>query len=127
MAIASHNILIVEDNSTIREVLKTALEMEGFLVQEAGDGLEALSVLGHLPRPDVILLDIFMPRMDGYQFLEEIKKDPTQPIAGIPVLVISAVANAAMERLPQVQGVFSKPISFDKLFEAIHLSMINQR
>jgi len=58
--------------------------------------------------------------MNGYELMAEIKKDPTQPVAQIPVLVISAVAATAKEKLPQVQGIFSKPVNFSNLLNAIH-------
>ncbi|MDR3606647.1 MAG: response regulator [Oligoflexia bacterium] len=116
---AAYNILIIEDNATIREVLKMGLELEGFSVSEAGDGAEALAALEQSPRPNLILLDLLMPKMNGTEFVERIKKDPSNPNAKIPIVVISAVANSAREKPLQVQEVLPKPLDFNELFGVV--------
>ena len=114
-----YRILTVEDNESIRKALKKGLELEGFEVCAVDDGLKALTSLKQPPLPDVILLDLLLPVMTGFEFLKEIKKDPTKPVAKIPILVVSAVANKSLEIKSQVQGIFEKPFDFDELVEAI--------
>ena len=90
-------VLIVEDDEALREALSDALRDEGFSVAAAADGLEALDLL-HLPaapNPSVILLDLMMPRMNGWQFRAAQQTDDR--ISGIPVVVLSAVPRLAEE------------------------------
>src|SRR5947207_15447872 len=81
-------ILIVEDDFDIREALTQILEDEGFQVRCASNGREALEVATSGPAPRLILLDLMMPVMNGWQFRAEQLKDPR--LAEVPVLVISA-------------------------------------
>jgi CheY-like chemotaxis protein len=81
------SILVVEDDAAIREVLTRTLEKEGCEVRQAEDGLIGLEQL-KAAKPDAILLDLMMPRMDGFQFLEELRKHPDW--RAIPVIVITA-------------------------------------
>jgi CheY-like chemotaxis protein len=79
--------LVMEDEEATRRVLRETLEGEGWEVAEAADGREALvAVAGH--RPDLILLDLLMPEMDGYEFLEELRKGEAN--RSIPIVVIIA-------------------------------------
>jgi CheY-like chemotaxis protein len=113
-------VLVIEDNVAIRDALKLGLELEGFAFRQAANGQEALELLGQPPLPEVILLDLLMPDMDGYEFLDRIRKDPRPEIAKIPVLVLSAVAQLAKKKeLAQAQGVLAKPVKFEDLYEAI--------
>ncbi|MBW1812533.1 MAG: response regulator [Deltaproteobacteria bacterium] len=80
-------VLVVEDSSTTRAVVKTTLGQMGYRVVEAVDGLEALSKLSAV-KPDLILLDIILPKMDGYQILAAIKKK--QALKDIPVIMLTA-------------------------------------
>jgi CheY-like chemotaxis protein len=83
-------ILIVEDESRIRAVLTEILEDEGYPVASARNGLEALTYLRQqADRPHLILLDLGMPVMTGWEFRAEQQRDPT--LAGIPVIVMSAL------------------------------------
>ena len=79
-------ILVVEDDLDIREVMRMVLEASGYQILEAGDGAEALVVM-RAHRPCVILLDLMMPGMDGFQFRESQLQDPA--IASIPVVIVS--------------------------------------
>jgi len=82
------SVLVVEDDPDARELLKTALSVEGYDVRTASNGADALVSLRH-QRACIILLDIMMPVMDGWQFRREQIKDPE--LATIPVLCITAV------------------------------------
>ena len=79
-------ILIVDDERDIVVVLKLALEKEGYEVVEAYDGIEALGKVAAV-KPDLILLDIMMPRMDGYTMKLKLKENPET--ADIPVIIIT--------------------------------------
>jgi CheY-like chemotaxis protein len=82
----SGTVIVIEDDLDIREVVRMVLEASGYSVLEAGEGTEALSVMrGH--RPCVVLLDLMMPGMDGFQFREAQLQDPA--IAAVPVIVVS--------------------------------------
>ncbi|MEK7287987.1 MAG: response regulator [Elusimicrobiota bacterium] len=79
-------ILIVDDEPDVRFVLKTALERGNFATQEAADGLEALEKVKS-QTPDAIVLDIMMPKLDGYSVHQKLKEDPR--LAQIPVVIIT--------------------------------------
>src|ERR1051325_2493173 len=85
---ACPGILVVDDDADIRESLREVLEDEGYQVSCVANGLEALRHLRQGNRPCVILLDLTMPVMDGWQFRREQKQDAT--ISDIPLVVITA-------------------------------------
>jgi CheY-like chemotaxis protein len=70
----SHSILIVEDEIVLQDVYKLVLESNGYIVHTAANGMEGLAKLKQL-RPDLVLLDIFMPVMDGIEFLKNLDLD----------------------------------------------------
>ncbi len=76
-------VLIVEDETAIRELIRLNLELAGYDVEEAGDGVEGLNAV-RKQKPDLVLLDIMMPKMDGFTLLEELKNDD------IPVICLTA-------------------------------------
>jgi CheY-like chemotaxis protein len=106
-------VLVVEDDLDIREVMRMVLEASGYQVFEAGDGAEAL-VVARAQRPGVILLDLMMPGMDGFQFRESQLHDPA--IAAIPVVIVSgggAVPQKAAEL--RAAGFLVKPTDVQRL------------
>ena len=84
----SRSILIVEDDADLREALSDVLRDAGYAVTGAADGQEALDHLRREGRPSLILLDLTMPVMNGWQFRAEQRRDPD--LSGIPVVVLSA-------------------------------------
>jgi hypothetical protein len=84
---ASPAVLVVEDDLATREMLRASLERENFTVAEAGNGIEALAQLA-VHRPAIILLDLMMPEMDGFQFTREVRAHPQW--RDIPILVMTA-------------------------------------
>ena len=79
--------MVVDDSLTVRKITSRLLTREGFKVMHAKDGVDALEVLaGEIP--DVILLDIEMPRMDGFEFTRNLKSDPR--LAHIPIIMITS-------------------------------------
>jgi two-component system cell cycle response regulator DivK len=83
------SILIVEDKPNSRELLRTVLEQQGYDVAEAGDGEEALSMIRQQV-PDLVLMDLQIPARNGFDVLQEIRKD--KRLAGLPVVAITAKA-----------------------------------
>jgi CheY-like chemotaxis protein len=115
-------VLIVEDDQALREALSDALRDEGFSVAAAADGLEALDLLAHsaTPRPSVILLDLTMPRMNGWQFRAAQQTD--ERIAAIPVVVLSASSTLPeeMETLGLPSGAWlRKPVPLGSLLTLV--------
>lgn len=114
-------ILIVEDDEDLQEALSEALEDEGYRVRAAPNGLEALSKLlrdNDKERPNLIVLDLMMPLMNGWQFLKERIRYPT--LSEIPVLVLTASSDA---RPNQAAAVLRKPIQPLEFFEAVRKTM----
>jgi DNA-binding response OmpR family regulator len=112
-------IIIVDDDRDTREMLTLALELEGFEVGQAANGLRLISAM-HVDRPDVILLDVMMSWIDGFELCRAIKKNPT--FADIPVIFISARKSAEDEKTGLAAGAvayFSKPIDMDGLVSRI--------
>ena len=107
-------ILIVDDDADVRDMLRDVLEEGGYRVAMAEDGLEALNYLGAHPPPFLIILDLMMPVMDGWQFLREQRKAPA--IASIPVAVFSA--DPQVEQLDCAVRV-KKPADLNRIFELI--------
>jgi CheY-like chemotaxis protein len=116
---AAPPVLLVDDNDFGRETLGKILEAEGLRVLRARDGREALCTSRGFPRPRLILLDLFMPRLDGWQFLREQQRDPA--LRDIPVIVISAADSSVLcQASSAVVAHFEKPVSVDGLLAAIH-------
>jgi CheY-like chemotaxis protein len=107
-------ILIVEDETDVREALAIFFEAEGYDVLQAANGEEALALLDRAPAVCLILLDLFMPVMDAWGFRRAQLADPR--LAAIPVIVISADRFAA-EKAESLgaRGCHLKPIDFDRL------------
>jgi DNA-binding response OmpR family regulator len=103
---------VVEDDADIRSVIRTALEDEGFAVEIATDGLNALQKVRQSP-PDLVVLDLNMPRMGGEDFLYAWRMGGETK--GGPVVVITAASQALRPADLGVEGFFSKPFDIDEL------------
>ncbi|WP_437816011.1 response regulator [Sorangium sp. So ce1078] len=112
-------ILVVEDDLDIRSILSQLLVFEGYDVEEASDGAEALAMLRRDPPPALILLDLMMPIMDGWQLRAELQRDPA--LSSVPVVIVSADVRAEQEasRL-RVAGLLKKPLQIEPLLELVH-------
>jgi CheY-like chemotaxis protein len=108
---ARKQILVIEDDADIRECLMLMLESEGYRVAGAADGREGLDVLAGMSGPCLILLDLMMPVMNGWEFLQAKRKDDI--LAVIPVVVLSAFGSDG--RGEQVEGILKKPVDVDAL------------
>jgi two-component system chemotaxis response regulator CheY len=112
------SILIVDDDRDIRDAMEELLVDRGFSVFAASNGAEALKLLRTLPAPpSIILLDVMMPVMDGYGFLEEQRKDAS--LSQIPVAIITAGQGVDLGRLGGTMPVLYKPISVPELMIAL--------
>ena len=111
--------MVVEDDYAIRETLRELLEEEGYRVTQAANGAEALARLRDTDGPpSLILLDLMMPVMDGWEFRDAIAGDPK--LAEIPVIVISADHSLDKKVSTMgVQGWLAKPFELGQLLAAI--------
>lgn len=111
----AQEVLVVEDDADIRDALKEVLELEGYQVITANDGQQGLEALKK-SNPCVILLDLMMPVMNGWQFLTELRKSPNQ--AKTPIIVITAADPRATEDI-QAEQILQKPLELDMLLKAV--------
>lgn len=109
------SILLVEDDELIRRAIQMVLEWEGYQVDIAANGQEALDYLRAGNRPRLILLDLMMPVLDGEQFREAQSRDPN--LASIPVIIVSAASFA--EAISAARHI-RKPFEVQELLDAIH-------
>jgi CheY-like chemotaxis protein len=107
----STTILVVDDDEDIREVMSAALEQLGYRVISAADGLECLEALRR-ERPGLILLDLMMPRMDGWAVCGALAADPA--LSTIPVVALTGDMRATAEGLA-VQALLRKPFDLATL------------
>lgn len=112
-------VLIVDDDVDIREILAETLGNMDFDCTTAVNGLDALTVLRTMPvPPSIILLDLMMPVMDGYGFLEQRRRDPT--LAAIPVAIVTAGHGVDRDRLGEDVVIIPKPFDMPKLLGVLH-------
>ena len=115
------SILVIEDDAATRDALSLALEDEGYFVTGVANGQEALQHLRHTAPPNLILLDLMMPVMNGWEFRKQQAEDPA--LQSIPVVVVSA--DPGVLRKAAALGATDyliKPIDFDNLLEAVQRS-----
>ena len=86
---AGHRVLVVDDDRNLRKIISTNLELAGFAVEVAADGPEALSLIENV-QPDIVLLDLMMPHMDGYEVAQRIRNHQNPTIANVPIIILTA-------------------------------------
>ena len=105
-------ILVVDDNPDVREILKTSLVEDQYELKIAANGQEALQILYDFT-PDLIVLDLRMPTMDGWQFLEELRKEAHRIASPVVVLTAEDVTSPEVRQLgSQVQAILKKEGEF---------------
>jgi twitching motility two-component system response regulator PilG len=117
--IKKNKILVIEDSSTTRKVIAITLSQNGYEIIEANDGLEALSKLNEI-RPDLILLDIILPKMDGYKVLSIIKENPE--FKTIPVIMLTSkdgIINKVKGKVAGSTAYLTKPFDPNQLVTTI--------
>jgi len=113
----------VDDDAELREGLCDVLVEEGYSVIGATDGADALEHLSEFALPDVVLLDLGMPRMDGYEFLERRAADDV--LKEVPVIVISSQTDRLRMRFP-VATTLTKPVDLMMLLGALRREIVEQ-
>jgi CheY-like chemotaxis protein len=111
--------LVVDDSRVIRELIAVNLELEGFEVTTAGDGERALELAAEF-RPDVITLDVMMPRLNGFETVSRLRQDPRT--AGIPVVMVTGRAQTADRERGEEVGVeayLTKPFEPAELVDVV--------
>jgi len=109
-------VLVVEDDPDTREMIGRFLEYEGFVVQFASNGRQALERLGTEPTACVILLDLMMPVMDGWEFRRRQIREAA--LSRIPVIVVSAAGRDRIEQI-HADDYLSKPVDLDELLTRV--------
>ena len=113
-------ILTVDDSRTMRNMLVMALSNAGHTVVQAEDGQHGVEVLAQNPDIDVIITDINMPRMDGYMFIDHVRRDPRA--RATPILVLSTESEASKKQRARDAGATGwivKPFDAEKLVAAV--------
>ena len=119
---ARPSILIVDDDPRVRAALKAFLEQEGYGVATAGDGQSGLAYLQSSGAPALILLDLMMPVMDGFEF--RVRQLQQTSLAGVPVIVLSAGGDITRKTEGlHVAAVVSKPVDPEELLRIIARSI----
>jgi CheY-like chemotaxis protein len=114
-------ILVVEDDEDIRDLVTDILENEGFQVESAANGAEGLRKLEKMPVPTLVFLDLMMPSMNGWEFLDARKKD--KRLAGHRVVTISALKPSESLDDPtplKVDGAIAKPLSLERIWNNVN-------
>ncbi len=109
-------VLIIEDDADLREMMAQLLTIEGFRAATAINGRDALDYLKRGDRPEVILLDLMMPVMDGWEFRRMQRRDPR--VADVPVVVLSALDQRRTGDLAP-DAFLKKPLDFDHLLSLV--------
>ncbi|MEU6930544.1 response regulator [Streptomyces sp. 2RAF24] len=125
MSGVSGRVLVVDDNRVIRQLIRVNLELEGFEVVTAADGAECLDVV-HRVCPDVVTLDVVMPRLDGLKTAARLRSDPRT--SHLPVAIISA--GTEYEREGGASGVdafLAKPFEPSELVRVVRQLMHRER
>jgi CheY-like chemotaxis protein len=123
---ASGRILVVDDSEVIRQLIRVNLELEGFEVVTAADGAECLEVI-HQVRPDVVTLDVVMPRLDGLGTAARLRSDPGT--RDLPLAIISACSRPEVEAGLDVgvDAFVAKPFEPDELVGVVRRLMESRR
>ena len=114
----AQSILLADDSATVRATVSKVLVQAGYEVFQAKDGTEAIE-LAKVHKPDLAILDIVMPGMDGYQVCEQLK-DMGEPWNTLPILFLTSVKSNALELLGREFGAYlNKPVKPDHLLSVV--------
>ncbi|MDD4956840.1 MAG: response regulator [Candidatus Omnitrophica bacterium] len=110
-------ILVVDDEPDLQEIMRVRLQSAGYEVVMSSDGQAGLNMM-RSERPDLVILDIMMPGMDGYEFFKKARTDPR--VSDIPIIMLTARSGmkSCFEAL-NAEGFFSKPVDFNRLSDKI--------
>jgi CheY-like chemotaxis protein len=110
----AHTVLVVEDEEELREMIRDALELNGYSVATAHEGQEALEALAKIEDLCLVLLDLLMPGMNGWDFFMKMRERPE--FASVPVVVHSSAADRAPKGATRV---LKKPVELDRLLSVV--------
>jgi len=122
LTVGQKNVLVVDDDANIRMLLKQELESAGYAVTEAIDGIEAISKVKK-NKPDLILLDVMMPGMNGFDVAAVLKNDPDT--MDIPIVILSIIEDEERGFRIGIDKYFTKPINTDALLQEIAILISN--
>ncbi len=114
---AAPRILLVEDDSGIRDSVAEVLESEGYEVSAFASGTDALEWLAREVPPDVLLVDLVMPVMSGGELLARVRADPR--LAGVPAVLMTAAIPTAQSPIPAADATLPKPFELDALLDVV--------
>ena len=114
--LSGRSVLIVDDDPTVHDVLRATIAKEGYRLLHAYDGAQALE-LARTERPDVITLDVMMPKLDGWSVLGKLKSDPA--LASIPVIMLTIVDERTMGYSLGASEYMTKPVDRNRLIELL--------
>ena len=119
MELPDDYVLVIDDDADVRESIAGVLEQAGHAFDTAHDGLDGLHRLRRNARPPcVVLLDLMMPRMSGFEVRSAMKADPL--LAAIPVVVVTGAGPLAERRAAELDAeILTKPVAVERLLEAI--------
>ncbi|MGX1755997.1 response regulator [Streptomyces lydicus] len=122
----SGRILVVDDNKVIRQLIRVNLELEGFEVVTAADGAECLDVVHHV-RPDVVTLDVVMPRLNGLHTAARLRSDPRT--WDIPIAIVSACTQSEVDNGESVgvDAFLAKPFEPAELVRTVGMLVRERR
>jgi len=117
-----NKILLVDDDPEILSLVQYALESMGHQVQVCDNGREVIDAL-HTYKPELLLLDVMLPGIDGYSLANQISEDATTK--EIPIIVLSALepSRTMFQKFPQVSTFLTKPFNTDDLMEAVKTAL----
>jgi CheY-like chemotaxis protein len=110
----NHTVLLVEDEVELRELMKEALELSGYVVVAAADGQAALDAIARIDHICLVLLDLLMPGMNGWDFFEKMRARPE--LASVPVVVQTSAPTQAPAGATRV---LRKPVQLDRLLSVV--------
>ena len=111
-------LFVIEDDADIRSAIAETLEMEGYAVETYSNGREGLDALQNQEQPGLILLDLMMPVMDGWEFMRA-RKHLDNGAAAVPVFVFSAVADKSVVQEFGAAGYLRKPLDVETLLSVV--------
>jgi CheY-like chemotaxis protein len=110
--VGNRSILVVDDDINLRQLLRQELEPQGYLIREARDGEDAIAQV-KLSKPDLIVLDIMMPKMNGFDMAQVLKNDPET--VNIPIVILSVIEERARAASLNVDAYLTKPLDVEIL------------
>lgn len=115
---SAHRVLLVDDDVEIVESMRFALENAGFQVLVARDGNEGIAMIEH-QSPDVLILDMMMPKRSGFLVLEQLRRSPTSPLRIIMITANEGSRHKAYAEMLGVDEYIRKPFPMEKLVETV--------